>query len=122
MDPQQRLLLETAWQAIERAGLAPDRLAGTRTGVFLGISGSEYSLRVFNGIDPASIDPYFGSGVSASVASGRLSYVLGLQGPSLSVDTACSSSLVAVHLACESLRRGEAVPGPLSMEVSVRGE
>ena len=87
--------------------VAPERLAGTRTGVFLGICGSEYSARILKGLDPARIDPYFGSGVSTSVASGRLSYLLGLQGPSLSVDTACSSSLVATHLACQSLRSGE---------------
>ncbi|HEY6552534.1 MAG TPA: SDR family NAD(P)-dependent oxidoreductase, partial [Vicinamibacteria bacterium] len=101
MDPQQRLLLEMVWQALERAGVAPEGLLGTRTGVFVGISGSEYAMRIFKGLDASRIDPYFGSGSAASIASGRLSYVLGLQGPSLSVDTACSSSLVAAHLACQ---------------------
>nr|WCO03995.1 AjuB [Cystobacter sp.] len=105
MDPQQRLLLEVSWEALEHAGLAPDRLAGSRTGVFVGISGNDYLRFLF--ADPERIDAYVGTGNADSVASGRLSYLLGLKGPSLSVDTACSSSLVAVHLACQSLRRRE---------------
>ena len=107
MDPQQRLLLETAWEALERAGLPADRLSGSNTGVFVGICNSDYStLQVGTG-NPAAIDTYFGSGVAHSIASGRLSYALGLQGPSVSVDTACSSSALALHLACSSLRAGE---------------
>ncbi len=107
MDPQQRLLLETTWEALENAGIAPDTLAGSRTGVFIGILGNDYaSLQTANGgID--EIGPYFSSGTAHSIASGRISYVLGLQGPSISVDTACSSSLVAIHQACLSLRSRE---------------
>jgi acyl transferase domain-containing protein len=107
MDPQQRLLLEVAWEALEDAGQAPDRLSGSRTGVFVGIIGSEYAQLLTSGEGIRHIDTYFGSGVANSVASGRLSYVFGLQGPSLCIDTSCSSSLVAVHLACQSLRSRE---------------
>ena len=107
MDPQQRLLLEVSWEALERAGQAPAKLMGSRTGVFVGISSNDYSLLHLKAHDATRIDAYFGTGNSGSIAAGRLSYVLGLQGPSLAVDTACSSSLVAVHLACQSLRSGE---------------
>jgi len=104
MDPQQRLLLEVAWHAIEDAGIAPAGLAGTNAGVFVGISSSDYA----RGRLAASLaDAYAATGNAHSIAANRLSYVLDLRGPSLAVDTACSSSLVAVHLACESLRRGE---------------
>jgi acyl transferase domain-containing protein len=106
MDPQQRLLLEVAWEALENAGVRPDGLAGSATGVFLGISTSDYS-HMLAAAGAATTDLYAGTGNSFSIASGRLSYVLGLQGPSLSVDTACSASLVAAHLAVESLRRRE---------------
>ena len=107
MDPQQRLALEVAWEAIENAAQPFDRLAGSATGVFLGIGTSDY-LQLHTGLDDLErIDAYLATGNSHSVAAGRLSYVLGLQGPSLSVDTACSSSLVAVHLACQSLRAGD---------------
>jgi acyl transferase domain-containing protein len=107
MDPQQRLLLEVAWEALEHAGQAPDGLTGSKTGVFVGISTSDYlELRLMRG-GAEGIDPYLPTGGTNSVASGRLSYVFGLRGPSVSVDTACSSSLVAVHLAVASLRRGE---------------
>lgn len=106
MDPQHRILLETSWEALERAGLAADALAGTPTGVFVGISNQDYTqLLAARGLE--AIDPYVGSGNAHSVAAGRLSYTLGLQGPSLAIDTACSSSLVAVHLAAQSLRAGE---------------
>ena len=107
MDPQQRLLLEAAWTALERACQAPDRLAGSPTGVFIGLCDDDYAHRLTIS-DPSTqpIDAY--AGTRRAVASpGRVSYVLGLQGPNLAVDTACSSSLVAVHLACQSLRAGE---------------
>ena len=104
MDPQQRLLLEVAWEALEHAGQAPEELLDSDTGVFVGISTNDYAFR---GADISHLDAYFGSGNSMSAAAGRLSYVLGLQGPSVSLDTACSSSLVAVHLACQSLRSRE---------------
>lgn len=107
MDPQQRLLLEVTWEALEHAGLVPETLMGSQTGVFVGISGTDYSQLLLKRLDAASIDAYVGTGNAFSVASGRLSYTFGLQGLSLAVDTACSSSLVSVHLACNSLRRGE---------------
>ena len=105
MDPQQRLLLEVAWEAIESAGIPAARLAGSATGVFVGISNLDY-LRLHAG-GSASTDPYAGTGSALSIAANRLSYFLDLRGPSWAVDTACSSSLVAVHQACESLRAGE---------------
>jgi acyl transferase domain-containing protein/acyl-CoA synthetase (AMP-forming)/AMP-acid ligase II/alpha-beta hydrolase superfamily lysophospholipase/acyl carrier protein len=107
MDPQQRLLLEVGWQALEDAGISPEKLAGTLTGVFMGLCNNDYS-RLLQATGLASqIDAYYGTGTAFSVAAGRLSYVFGLQGPNLSVDTACSSSLVAIHLACQSLLRNE---------------
>ncbi len=106
MDPQQRLLLEVAWEALEYAGQAPDRLAGSRTGVFVGISSYDYSRIQFS--DPAGLDAYAGTGNAHSIAANRLSYTFDLRGPSMAIDTACSSSLVAVHLAMQSLRRGDA--------------
>ncbi len=107
MDPQQRILLETCWEALEDAGQAPNKLAGTRTGVFVGIVNSDFARLQMEDDGIERIDMYFGSGTGHSIASGRISYVLGLNGPSISVDTACSSSLVAVHLAVQSLRSGE---------------
>lgn len=107
LDPQQRLLLEVAWQAIENAGLTEAQLAGSKTGVFVGISSSDYTSRVLAQGQNA-INAYAGTGNAISTASGRLSYYLGLKGPSLSIDTACSSSLAAVHLACQSLHHHEA--------------
>ena len=106
MDPQQRLLVEVGWEALEHAGQAPDRLAGSRTGVFLGMSSNDY-VQLLREAQPDDLDAYNLTGNAANFAAGRLSYLLGLQGPSLTVDTACSSSLVAVHLACQSLRLGE---------------
>ncbi len=105
MDPQQRLLLEVAWEAFEDAGLARERTAGSRTGVFVGVSGLDYvNLQIG---DLARIDGYTGSGIAHSMVPNRLSYLLDLRGPSVAIDTACSSSLVALHLACQSLRAGE---------------
>jgi acyl transferase domain-containing protein/thioesterase domain-containing protein len=106
LDPQQRLLLEVSWEALENAALVPSRLMGSQTGVFMGICGNDY-LNVLFKNKPADIDAYLSSGNAHSMASGRLSYFLGLQGPNLAVDTACSSSLVAVHLAVMSLRNRE---------------
>jgi natural product biosynthesis luciferase-like monooxygenase protein len=103
MDPQQRLLLEVSWEALENAGQAPERLAGSQTGVFIGISNGDYSRLQDH---PTTSDIYSGTGNAFSIAANRLSYFLDLQGPSWAVDTACSSSLVALHQACESLRKG----------------
>ncbi len=108
MDPQQRLVLEVGWEAIERAGLATDRLAGTQTGVFLGASTCDYSLLGLKA--PGALldaDLYQVTGSATNIIAGRLSYTLGLRGPAMVVDTACSSALVAVHLAIQSLRAGE---------------
>ncbi|MCV7384950.1 type I polyketide synthase [Mycolicibacter longobardus] len=105
MDPQQRLLLEVAWEALEDAGQVPDDLAGTRTGVFVGISTNDYGFLRLG--QPQLVDAYTGTGNALSIAANRLSYTFDFHGPSLSVDTACSSSLVAVDLACRSLRDGE---------------
>jgi acyl transferase domain-containing protein/acyl carrier protein len=106
LDPQQRLLLEVAWEALEDAAVAPASLAGTRTGVFVGIIGSDYGrLQVARYSDEPS--RYVASGQALSIAANRLSYFLDLRGPSFAVDTACSSSLVSVHQACRSLRLGE---------------
>ncbi len=107
MDPQQRLLLEVAWEALENAGQAPDGLSGSATGVFMALCSNDYSFLQIQGREPEEIDAHYGSGISHGMAAGRISYLLGLQGPSLVVDTACSSSLVAIHLACQSLRLGE---------------
>jgi acyl transferase domain-containing protein/NADPH:quinone reductase-like Zn-dependent oxidoreductase/NAD(P)-dependent dehydrogenase (short-subunit alcohol dehydrogenase family)/SAM-dependent methyltransferase/acyl carrier protein len=107
MDPQQRLLLEVSWEALEHAGQSPANLEKTRTGVYFGVCSNDYAHRVMEAGDPALLDMYYLSGIAHSIASGRLSYVLGLQGPSVSIDTACSTSLVAVHLACQGLRAGE---------------
>src|SRR5262249_14255020 len=106
MDPQQRLLLELAWEALENAGQAPERLAGSRTGVFIGIANNDYG-RLAQTL-PGGEDVYAGTGNALSIAANRLAYQFDFRGPSLAVDTACSSSLVAVHLACQSLASGEA--------------
>ncbi|WP_414561748.1 MULTISPECIES: beta-ketoacyl synthase N-terminal-like domain-containing protein [unclassified Anabaena] len=105
IDPQQRLLLEVSWEALENAGKAPEKLAGSNTGVFVGISNFDYSQLQFHQTD--GLNAYTGTGNAFSITANRLSYLLDFHGPSLAIDTACSSSLVAVHQACQSLRQGE---------------
>jgi acyl transferase domain-containing protein/SAM-dependent methyltransferase/acyl carrier protein len=106
MDPQQRLLLEVAWESLEHAGYAP-RVAGTSTGVFVGVASSDFAQLSAQQVALEELDAYTATGYSHSVASGRIAYAFGLQGPAITVDTACSSSLVAVHLACQSVRAGD---------------
>ena len=105
MDPQQRLVLEVSWEALESAGIVPEKLSGSRTGVFIGISNSDYNRLLYKNF--ATIAPYNSTGTAFCVAANRLSYALNLKGPSVAIDTACSSSLVAVHFACQSLESGE---------------
>ena len=104
MDPQQRLLLEVTWEALEHAAIAPDSLAGSATGVFIGLGTADYSNLQLRGGDPATIGRYYGTGSALAVAAGRIAYVLGLRGPTMALDTACSSSLVATALAMQALR------------------
>ncbi len=120
MDPQQRLLLEVTWEALENAGQAPEELSGSRTGVFIGMCGNDYGqMMLSSGVD--RLTGYMASGSTHSIAAGRLSYFLGLQGPCLTVDTACSSSLATVQMGFQSLRRREcnmAVVGGVNLVLS----
>jgi len=107
MDPQQRILLEVAWEALENAALVPASLSATPTGVFVGISNNDYFQQVLRSDGASRVDGYTVTGSALNSSAGRLSYVLGLQGPSMAIDTACSSSLTAIHLACQSLHTEE---------------
>src|SRR6478672_6213401 len=119
MDPQQRMLLEVAWEALEHAGIPPDALSGSRTGVMMGVYYNEYQS--LSAQSPEMVSAYTGTGNAHSVTVGRIAYLLGLRGPAVAVDTACSSSLVAVHLACQSLRLREtdlALAGGVQLSLS----
>jgi acyl transferase domain-containing protein/acyl-CoA synthetase (AMP-forming)/AMP-acid ligase II/NADP-dependent 3-hydroxy acid dehydrogenase YdfG/acyl carrier protein len=122
MDPQQRLLLEVTWEALENAGQPPDKLAGSRTGVYVGIGGFDYSNVIINYKDHLKVmNAYLGTGNAHSIAANRISYLLDLRGPSVAIDTACSSSLVAIHMACESLRGAQtdlAIAGAVNLILS----
>jgi amino acid adenylation domain-containing protein/FkbM family methyltransferase len=121
MDPQQRLLLETAWQALERSAVDPGSLAGSQTGVFIGLASSDYAARITAQNDPALVDGHFGSGISPAFAAGRLAHVLGTMGPAVTLDATCASSLVALHQACQSLRGSEcdlAIVGGVHLSLS----
>lgn len=121
VDPRQRILMEIAWEALENAGIVPERLAGSQTGVFIASLTSDYGDLLFEDLRRAEI--YSGAGTANSVLANRLSYFFDLHGPSMALDTACSGSLLAVHLACESLRRGEsslALAGGVSVNLMVK--
>lgn len=119
VDPQQRMVLQVAWEALENAGIVPATLSGSQTGVFIGISHSDYDRLIYK--DCQSVTAYHGTGIYDCIAANRLSYLLDFRGPSLAINTACSSSLIAIHLACQSLRSGEsslAVVGGVNLILS----
>ena len=121
MDPQQRLLLEVAWEALEDACISPRSLAGSSTGFYVGLMYNDYQQLITEAAGLEGLDAFTGSGNAHSAAAGRVSYVLGLQGPCLAIDTACSSSLVAINSACESLHLGhceQAIAGGVSLMLS----
>ncbi|TCJ31479.1 type I polyketide synthase, partial [Parafrankia sp. BMG5.11] len=107
LDPQQRLFLEAAWEALEHAGCPADTLEAQPVGVYAGLSMADYQYLVANDMNNETLNLYHGTGTSFAALAGRLSYILGLRGPSMTVDTACSSALTAVHLACQALRTGD---------------
>ncbi len=118
LDPQQRLFLELVWRCLEKSGIPIHNLKGTKTGVYLGISTHDYAMHSIYSGKPEATDIYSFTGSAFSMASGRLSYMLGLKGPSISIDTACSSSLVCIHEACQGLRLGDcnlAIAGGVNM-------
>jgi len=122
MDPQQRFLLEVTWEALENAGIPAKSLANSQTGVYVGISNSDYARLLFRGFE--SLNAYSATGTNLSIAANRISYLFNLRGPSVAIDTACSSSLVATHLACESLRNHQtdlAIAGGVNMILSPEG-
>ncbi|MBX3611473.1 MAG: type I polyketide synthase [Hydrogenophaga sp.] len=124
LDPQQRLLLEVTWESLERAGIAPSSLAGSRTAVYMGITTGDYAGLMNEERGLGNGDAYTPSGTAHSVAAGRLSYFLGLHGPNVAIDTACSSSLVAIHWGIQSLRNGEtdlALAGGVNLTLSPDG-
>jgi acyl transferase domain-containing protein/acyl carrier protein len=123
MDPQQRILLEVAWEALERAGMNPRSLRGSATSVHIGVTTHDYTELLLDSSDETPLDTYYTTGNALNALPGRLSYVLGLQGPSMAVDTACSSSLVAVHLASQGLRTREsdlAIVGGVNLVLSAQ--
>ena len=107
MDPQQRLLLEVTWEALEDAGIPPETLRGTQTGVYVGVCFDDYAKFRVKGTDLAQLEAYDSLGNFRAVAAGRISYFFNLQGPTFQLDTTCSSALLGIHLACQSLRSQE---------------